>query len=144
MSLYLEREKINTATSSVAILCDTEISATKLAAELQLPGLLTYTAGVERFSDYNSTKYSSEGGDQDTSSVGAWLERGGVLLTHSMQFRGCEADVVILVDRLWGYTSDGRRSGITRGVASLCLITPDKFANVDKMKKVYDLIHYDM
>ena len=144
VSLYLDREKINTATSSVAILCDGEISATKLAAKLQLPGLYvyTYTAGVERFY-YNSAKYSSKGGSGDTSSVEAWLERGGVLLTHSMQFRGCEADVVILVARDWGY-NDGRRSGITRGVASLCLITPDGgWINVNQMKKVYHVIHYN-
>jgi len=66
VSLYLEREKINTATSSVAILCDQEISATKLAAALQLPGLHTYTAGVE-FGYLNRAKYSSK----DTSSVEA-------------------------------------------------------------------------
>ena len=141
VSLYLKREKINTATSSVAILCDNEISATKLSAALQLPEFYTYTAGLE-FDRYNSAEYSSEGGDQDTSSVEAWLERGGVLLTHSMQFRGCEADVVILVSRYWaGY--DGRRSGVTRGVASLCLITPDDSVNADKMRKVFNVIHYN-
>ena len=140
VSLYLEREKINTATSSVAILCDGEISATKLAAKLQLPGLYTYTAGVERFY-YNSAKYSSKGGSGDTSSVEAWLERGGVLLTHSKQFRGCEADVVIVVNRYFaGYDYDGRRSGLTRGVASLCLITDDN-VKVDEMRKVYNVIY---
>ena len=140
VSLYLEREKINTATSSVAILCDGEISATKLAAKLQLPEFYTYTAGVERFY-YNSAKYSSKVGDQDISSVEAWLERGGVLLTHSKQFRGCEADVVIVVNRYFaGYDYDGRRSGITRGVASLCLITYDD-VKVDEMRKVYNVIH---
>ena len=72
----------------------------------------------------------------------AWLERerGGVMLTHSMQFRGCEADVVILVDPShWGYI-DGRRSGVTRGVASLCLIAPDISVNVDKMRETYIVI----
>ena len=72
----------------------------------------------------------------------AWLERGGVLLTHNMQFRGCEADVVIVVSSYWG-ARDVRRSGITRGVASLCLIAPDISVNVDKMRETYNVIHID-
>ena len=141
VSLYLEREKINTATRSVAILCDQGISATKLAAALQLPRLYTYTAGVEWFYD-NRAKYSSEGGDQDTSSVEAWLERGGVLLTHSQQFRGCEADVVIVVAKYWSENTVGMRSGLTRGVASLCLITDDyDVKDVDVMRLLYNVIY---
>ena len=54
-----------------------------------------------------------------------WLEHGGVLCTHQEQFRGMEADVVIVVSMHWFGNEDCRRSSVTRGVASLCLITTD-------------------
>jgi len=64
-----------------------------------------------------------------------------VLLTHSKQFRGCEADVVILLSRYGSY-GDGMRSGLTRGVASLCLIFDDDVVDVEELRKLYNVIHF--
>ena len=36
-------------------------------------------------------------GSDDHKEAAEWLEEGGVLLTHGSQFRGCEADVVVIV-----------------------------------------------
>ena len=61
-------------------------------------------------------------------------------MTHEQQFRGCEADAVICVTRVWGdYTDHSGRSPLTRAVAHLCLITSDAFISFRKMKRHWEL-----
>ena len=57
-----------------------------------------------------------------------WLdsEGGGVLVTHDVQFKGYEVDDVIFITKQfmqWGTRYSGVRSGVTRAVAHLCIIT---------------------
>ena len=130
VALFLEKKKINTSkrkkTKKTAILCETDINPSYLSAKLKLPGLLLYTDQSE-----------------DMSSVEAWLDQGGVLLTHSHKFKGCEADVVIVVAGNSYCDGVGLRSGLTRGIASICLILSNINVEVDKMKNMFEVIDYN-
>ena len=81
-------------------------------------------------------------GSDDCKEAAEWLEEGGVLLTHGSQFRGCEADVVIVVgwfgkeDRSYhsnGWKLEGKemprphawRSNATRATTLACWIGRD-------------------
>ena len=79
----------------------------------------------------------------DASVVVDWLDQGGVLCTHQEQFRGMEADVVIVVSMNWCANEIGKRSSVTRGVASLCLITTDKGANPHAFCNIYNVYDFN-
>ena len=67
-----------------------------------------------------------------------WLRNEcGVLVTSEMQFRGAEADSVIVVTRDWGNYNITRssRSPMTRAIAGLLLIASDNSLNVPEMRR---------
>ena len=69
----------------------------------------------------------------------------GVLVTHCAQFRGCEADLVIIVCQYWGMVQvGGQRSSVTRARANMGLIISDFDINVDNIKKYYKIIDSPM
>ena len=71
-----------------------------------------------------------------------WLSFGGVLLTHNLLFSGCEADIVIFVSQDWGAvcaSNDEFRSGVTRAVADLCVVTSDIGFDRGKLEKYFDV-----
>ena len=74
-----------------------------------------------------------------------WLESGGILFTVVQQFRGCEADVQILLTGSKIPTS-GHRQGLTRGSADLCVISGHKsieqFISLEELSKTCDLNFY--
>ena len=51
-------------------------------------------------------------------------------------FRGCEADVVVLVTRNW---QDCNRSGVTRAVGHVCVITSDDLLNIKALRENRDV-----
>ena len=59
------------------------------------------------------------------------------MVTSEMQFRGAEADSVIVVTRDWGNYNITRssRSPMTRAVAGLLLIASDNSLNVPEMRR---------
>lgn len=75
-------------------------------------------------------------------SVRDWLENGGLLVTSSYHFRGCEADIAIVVatDFPEGVRVRGHRQALTRGVAQFCFICGDSFADLDELPKFFDVL----
>ena len=51
-------------------------------------------------------------------------------------FRGCEADVVVWVTRDW---QDCNRSGVTRAVGHVCVITSDDLLNIIALRENWDV-----
>ena len=69
-----------------------------------------------------------------------WLDEGGILLTHAKQFRGCEAEAVILVS----YMKSGNfREGPTRAVSDLCLVSNNKDWMKSNLVKHYNIHNAD-
>ena len=93
-----------------------------------------FDGGVELFDDDGSPIYredtADDGGEADLTE---WLDdKSIILLTHTPQFSGCESDAVILVTQNWNVNTRGqaRRSGITRGVASMALLISDSLTEI--------------
>ena len=125
----------------VAVLCDVIISARRLTEllrrEITTP-VVCYDGGVEKF-NYDAPEYREDRGeDGGLDELTQWLRADyGILVTHEPQYRGCEADTVIMVTEVWGggfgvYT---RRNGLTRGVAHSALVTSDLYINVREMEE---------
>ena len=72
-----------------------------------------------------------------------WLysNSGGLLLTTTLQFRGCEADVAIIIGTDLSFRIRGHRGCLTRAVAHLCYIVGDILVNVDEISKTYDVLY---
>ena len=74
-----------------------------------------------------------------------WLESGGILFTVVQQFRGCEADVQIVLSGS-KIPNSGHRQGLTRGSADLCLITADSFLKeifcTEEFSKTFEINYY--
>ena len=138
---------------SIAILCESGVSSKALKEETdRILGLCTflYDHGIIMFDSdglkkntpgkyYNDKEEFAEAQKQD---VLTWSRDGGILITTTQQFRGCEADVAIVVGSSWTLRTRGHRNGLTRGVAHLCFIT----GNVSVQKEIekhYDVIAYD-
>ena len=128
--------------TKVAVLCDTWISARKMSEQLREEDMpvTCYHGGVERFYGYTPVYFPEVGTDDGgEAELTEWLEaEHGILVTHFQQFRGCEADAVICVERDWGYYNDSR-SPVTRAVAHLCLITSDLRISVPEMRRYWEL-----
>ena len=75
-------------------------------------------------------------------SVLDWLENGGLLVTSIYHFRGCEADIAIVVapDFPEGVRIRGHRQAVTRGVAQICLICGDSFVYLEELSKHFDVL----
>merc|ERR1712137_734178 len=100
-----------------------------------------YDGGVEMFENDGSAIYkedtADDGGEADLTE---WLDdKCNILLTHTPQFSGCESDAVILVRRAWDVRGQARRSGITRGVASMALLISDSGLKIPEMRKQWDV-----
>ena len=64
---------------------------------------MVYDDGVDMFDTWNVPKYyncSELEKEKQKEDVRNWIDRGGILLTHSQQFRGCESTNVVLVSDL--------------------------------------------
>ena len=78
------------------------------------------------------------GEDGGLAELTQWLRAdSGILVTHERQYRGCEADAVILMTEVWasGYSGANMRSGVTRGVAHSALVTSDLGIRVREMRE---------
>ena len=157
---YLNRLSDFTQT---VILCDQNISPRKVKPLLTCDVTLYDgdDAGVEEFDglDNNRPRVSSiedlgrlERGSfmRTTRSFGIdlykqkedlvkWIHNGGALLTHDKMFNGCEAENIIFLTKLWG-GGQTRRSGPTRAVSQLCLVTSDGGINEDEIKQHFTVI----
>ena len=117
----------------VAVLCDREISVKRLTGLLrrEITTVACYDGGVEEFKYGGAHEYREERGeDGGLAELTQWLrDDSGILVTHERQYRGCEADAVILMTEVWasGYSGANRRSGVTRGVAHSALVTSDEY-----------------
>ena len=138
---------------SIAILCESGVSSKDLKKEtdkiLNICSYL-YDHGISVFDSdglkknapgeyYNHEEKFAEAQKRD---VLSWSRTGGILITTTQQFRGCEADVAIVVGSSWTLRTRGHRNGLTRGVAHLCFIT----GNVSVQKTIlkhFDVIAYD-
>ena len=85
------------------ILLGSNISSIKIRDQLKkekLENLAMFDAGVDMFDNRNFPKRynsSEEEIEKQKEDVKDWSDRGGVLLTHSLQFRGCESTNVVVV-----------------------------------------------
>ena len=92
----------------VAVLCDLGISARQLFDQLGMEktSVKCYDGGVDMFDgDRNPIYYREVIEDVDfgeKADIFEWLNaKHGMLVTHDLQFRGCEADGVIVVTKCW-------------------------------------------
>ena len=98
--------------------------------------IFLFDAGMEEFNEYRHRPrhYSADLPGQREGLL-KWLDKGGVLITHSYMFRGCEAETVVYISQSysWGqYASEGLRLGFT----SCRLNFPDKGKGNDYQGKV--------
>ena len=141
-----------TGEMTVAVLCDKYISVRQLSGQLRTReerwAVSTYDGGVEWFYYDGAPEYREESGeDGGEGELTEWLRaESRILVTHAHQYRGCEADAVILVSQDWGYDGgyynyDNSRSPAARAVCSLTVITSDWRLSDQKISK---MIHWDV
>ena len=138
---------------SIAILCESGVSSKALKEEtdriMDMSSFL-FDHGISMFNSdgqkknvpgeyYNVEKEFVEAQKRD---VLSWSRHGGVLITTTQQFRGCEADVAIVVGSGWTLRTRGHRNGLTRGVAHLCFITGNMSVQ-ETILEHFEVIPYD-
>ena len=133
---------VDTERIKCVVLTAWDISPRQLSEELIQRGITPscYDGGVEMFDYGDRPEYREAGaGDGGEKELSAWLgAEAGVLVTSELQFRGCEADTVIVVTRGWGgYINT--RSPVTRAVAGLLLVTGDSGLNVQELRRDWDV-----
>ena len=69
-----------------------------------------------------------------------WINKGGLLLSHDIMFRGCEAETIVYLTQRWGGVGGQVRSGPTRAVSQLCIVTSDKDIYPDEIKQHFNVI----
>ena len=136
---YLEQNK----SEQTVILCDRDISPRQVKP-LLTGDVTLYDAGVEKFDmDHIPCHYSADLAIQREDLV-KWINNGGVLLTHDKMFRGCEAETVVFLTQYWGRFGVAGgfqpRSGPTRAVSQLCIVTSDYYINPNEMKQHFTVI----
>ena len=74
-----------------------------------------------------------------------WLSSssGGLLLTTTLQFRGCEADVAIIIGTDLSFRIRGHRGCLTRAVAHLCYVVGNTLVNVEEISKNFEVLYDD-
>ena len=134
---YLENCK--TACAKTVILCDREISPWQVKQRLAVDVTL-YDAGVYKIK--KNPHYYSADLLRHFFDLVTWINRGGVLLTHDEMFNGCEAEQVIFLTQQWGTRAGEHqvRSGPTRAVSQLCVVTSDQYIKQEELKQYYNII----
>ena len=131
---YLERNK----SDQTVILCDLRISPSQVKP-LLTGDVTLYDAGVEEFTYYEAQHYSADLARQREDLV-KWINNGGVLLTHDKMFKGCEAENIVFLTTDWGCRVGQARSGPTRAVSQLCIVTSDRDIKLDMIKQHFTVI----
>ena len=123
------------------ILCDAYTSPRQVKP-LLTGDVTLYDAGVEKFGSFNKPHHYSADLARQREDLVKWINNGGVLLTHDKMFRGCEAETIVFLTKLWGPGTVGSqpRSGPTRAVSQLCIVTSDFQINQDEIKKYFNVI----
>ena len=94
-----------------------------------------------KFDDYNIPSYYSADLAGQREDLVKWINNGGVLLTHDKMFRGCEAETIVFLTQRWGGFGVGQaRSGPTRAVSQLCIVTSDFGIKLDEIKQHFTVI----
>ena len=121
------------------ILCDRIISPRQVKPFLT--GEVTlYDAGVEEFDNiYNKPSHYSADLARQREDLVKWINNGGVLLTHDMMFNGCEAETIVFLTKYLSSRSQPR-SGPTRAVSQLCIVTSDFRMKQDEIKQHFNVI----
>lgn len=134
---YLEHNK----SDQTVILCDYYISPRQVKP-LLTGDVTLYDAGVEKIDYYNIPRHYSADLAIQREDLVKWINNGGVLLTHDIMFRGCEAETIVFLTRGGGNVGvNGQlRSGPTRAVSQLCIVTSDKDIKVDEIKQHFNVI----
>ena len=133
---YLENNRIK----QTVILCD-GITSPRQVKPLLTGDVTLYDAGVEKFDGYTPLHYSADIARQREELI-TWIYSGGVLLTHNSMFRGCEAETIVYLAWRWGAIGGVQtRSGPTRAVSQLCLVTTDSNGiKPEKMKQHFTVV----
>ena len=134
---YLEEYK----TAQTVILCDQYISPRQVKP-LLTGDVTLYDAGVEQFDDYRPRFTFSADIVRQREDLVTWIHCGGVLLTHDSMFRGCEAETIVFLTKYWVGAGYGRqaRSGPTRAVSQLCLVTSDYMIKPEEIKQHFTVV----
>ena len=130
---YLEHNK----SQQTVILCDWDISPRQVKP-LLTGDVTLYDAGVEEFDNYNRPRHYSADLARQREDLVKWINNGGVLLTHNTMFRGCEAETIVFLTKLWGGGCQPR-SGPTRAVSQLCIVTSDGGIKLDEIKQQFNV-----
>ena len=138
---YLEHNK----SQQTVILCDRFISPRQVKP-LLTGDVTLYDAGVEEFDHYSKPRHYSADLARQREDLVKWINNGGVLLTHDTMFRGCEAETIVFLTKLWGGVGGQVRSGPTRAVSQLCIVTSDLNIKANEIKQyftVFDLTQFE-
>ena len=132
---YLESNR----SKQTVILCDRNISPRQVKP-LLTGDVTLYDAGVEQFDFYNIPNHYDADIDGQREELVRCLNSGGVLLTHDSMFRGCEAETVVFLTKWWSAGVGQTRSGPTRAVSQLCIVTSECQMKPDEIKQHFTLI----
>ena len=146
---YLDTVKIDMGRTNlkVAVLCETYNDQSRGTCPI------TLSEEVGKYMD-QSKIYVFEGSlnplpaEEWKNQIGSlrdWISSssGGLLLTTTLQFRGCEADIAIKIGTDLSFRIRGHRSCLTRGVAHLCYIVGNTLVNVEEISKSFDVLYDD-
>ena len=122
----------------VAVITALNMSAEKLSKRLgeTVPVIPFY---VDK--DKEACNGSNENEVISDTNIISWIQgHSGILVTNETHFRGCEADVVIWVSTyLGGEGGVSARSGITRGIAHLCVIAGSQQLDMENLGRYFDI-----
>lgn len=108
-----------------------------------------YDAGVKKFGYDSKPRHYTANLHKQREDLVKWIqgEVDGVLVTHDVMFRGCEAENIVFISDMWGGGGRQARSGPTRAVSKLCLVTSDFFKINEggkinqEIKQYFDLVY---
>ena len=114
------------------------------------PDVTLYDAGVQEFGYCSKPRHYTADLDRQRKDLEHWIQGGSsVLVTHDVMYRGCEAETIVFISDRWGGRGRQARSGPTRAVSQLCLVTSEYFKInqgeeiIQEIKQYFDLIKYD-
>ena len=138
---YLEHNE----SRQTVILCDRKISPRRVKPLLN-GDVILYDAGVEEFDiniyDINKPRHYKANIAKQRKYLKKWIINGGILLTHDKMFNGCEAEKIVFLAHMWGRGINQYRSGPTRAVSQLCVVSSDYRlkSKQDEIKKHFTVI----